>query len=249
MNIYTPFDYLCNEDFYFPDIGFLHSPTLRDIRKITYNLFMMLVSAVTMPLEELKSSSAGSVDQIRGDEAGGYSRFDFLLTYNASLLSSLLCFFINGRLRYRPDQKIFLVEDEDNGSFKAAGHVGNDNFDKLCLELTRLLGVAKEARDEKFKNEYARKMYARMQKKQKEAAARDEEAYSLDNMIRKFVTHNKTGINILNVWDMTYYQFTVLFQEYCSGRQYDINDLMAANTFSYKKGSDYKPFQYLKNIT
>lgn len=67
-------------------------------------------------------------------------------------------------------------------------------------------------------------------------------------MIKKYCTHNKVGINILNVWDMTYYQFMQMFNEYCNGRQCDFNDLMAANTFSYKKSTDYNPLEYIKKL-
>ena len=69
----------------------------------------------------------------------------------------------------------------------------------------------------------------------------------LGNMIKKYCTHNKVGINILNVWDMTYYQFNVMFSEYRTGRQMDFNDAMAANTFSYKDSSDYNPSLWMKN--
>ena len=67
-------------------------------------------------------------------------------------------------------------------------------------------------------------------------------------MIKKYCTHNKVGINILNVWDMTYYQFMHMFNEYCNGRQCDYSDMIAANTFSYKEASDYKQMLWIEKL-
>ena len=52
----------------------------------------------------------------------------------------------------------------------------------------------------------------------------------------------------MNVWDMTYYQFMKMFLEYRMGRQADINDMMAANSFSFKNSKDYKPMEYMNKI-
>ena len=86
------------------------------------------------------------------------------------------------------------------------------------------------------------KQHAQKQKKE------SDENFAFDNMIKKYCTHNKVGINILNVWDMTYYQFVTMFKEYGNGRQHDFSDMMAANTFSYKKSTDYKAMDYMKKI-
>ena len=71
---------------------------------------------------------------------------------------------------------------------------------------------------------------------------------AFDNLIKKYCTHNKVGINILNVWDMTFYQFNTMFSEYNVGRQMDFNDAMASNTFSYKESSDYNPMLWIEKI-
>ena len=84
------------------------------------------------------------------------------------------------------------------------------------------------------------------EQKEKQTSADDD--YTLSNMIVKYCTHNKVGINILNVWDMTYYQFMKMFLEYRMGRQADINDMMAANSFSFKNSKDYKPMEYMNKI-
>ena len=105
-----------------------------------------------------------------------------------------------------------------------------------------------EEQEQKFKNNTAKKLFEKLQKHAKEQKKKADENYTLDNMIKKYCTHNKVGINILNVWDMTYYQFSTMFNEYCNGRQCDFNDMMAANTFSYKKSTDYKPLDYIKKL-
>ena len=139
-----------------------------------------------------------------------------------------------------------MVEDEK----QIIGRIDNNNFEQFRVEVQYILGLKnqEEQKEQKFKNKTAKKLFEKLQKHAKEQKKKADENYTLDNMIKKYCTHNKVGINILNVWDMTYYQFSTMFNEYCNGRQCDINDMMAANTFSYKNSTDYKPLDYIKKL-
>lgn len=241
MSNYSPFDYLCNEPFYLEEIGYVKCPTLKDIRKKSYLFFKVLLTMLVSTKEEL-------LEQYAIDSFPCTSKFDFLVSADQNLLQEALTFLICQDIEFENGTCIVYDTDEE-GQKILYGHIGNDNFDFFCDEVLKILGVRGALKSEaKFKNDLARNMFDKLQKHEKRQKPNGNEDYELDNMIKKYCTHNKVGINILNVWDMTYYQFMIMFDEYCNGRQHDFNDMMAAHTFQYKKSSDYKPLDYIKKI-
>lgn len=243
MNMYASFDYLCNEPFYLNGIGHAVCPTLRDIRKITYQLFSLYLSLLSMSREEYL--------RLYGlPESCDDSLYHLLLYGNTQLLFGILSFFLTGQLEFEKETGCFAIyETADGGGQTLAGHIGEDNFEEFRLEMQHILGIKKpEETGPKFKNSLAQNLFQKMQTHTEQLKQKADKNFELDNMVRKYCTNNKVGISILNVWDMTYYQFTCMFAEYCNARQCDFNDNMAANTFSYKKSSDYQPMEYMKRI-
>jgi len=243
--LYSSFDYLCNEPFYLQEIGYVKCPTLRDIRKKSYLFFKIMLTMLISSKEELLEQYAGTLE----DSFKNISKFDFLISIDPSMLQETLEFLICHNIEFHDGAYIVYEMDEENQKV-LYGCINNDNFDFFCDEIQKILGIKQEAGPElKFKNNLAQKMFDKLQKQKKGQKQKCDENYELDNMIKKYCTHNKVGINILNVWDMTYYQFIAMFNEYCNGRQCDFNDMMAANTFQYKKSTDYKPLDYMKKLT
>lgn len=242
MNLYSSFDYLCNEPFYVNGIGHAVCPTLRDIRKATYQIFSLYLNTIAMSREEY-------LRLYELPETCEDSFYHLLLYGNTQLLFGILTFFLTGQIEFDRENGIFHIYETVDGEKSLAGHVGADNYEQLCSELQRILGIRKADEDgPKFKNGTAQNMFQKMQKHNEKQTKKSDPNFEFDNMILKYCTHNKAGISILNVWDMTYYQFTCMFAEYCNARQCDFNDRMAANTFSYKKSSDYQPMEYMKRI-
>lgn len=252
MNPYSSYDYLCNEPFYIDGIGTIKCPTLRDIRKITFSVFSLYQNLLTLPLKDcLSMIRRTDLDSVTSDNKNEpLTLFHILLYESPQLLIGLLSFFMDGKITFEPLSASFLIyEDAKQTEQQPVGRINADNFERFRDEVQLILGLKKsEEKEPQFKNELARKMFEKLKTNSKNQSKKTDENFTFDNMIQKYCTHNKVGINILNVWDMTYYQFIVMFNEYCNGRQYDFNDHMAANTFSYKKSSDYKPMDYMKKI-
>lgn len=257
MELYDDFDYLCNEPYFIPNIGTIINPTLRDIRKLTHKLFTLYVNmciiSVTDYVEQCNLKE--QYEQLSEEDKDKNTLFTLLLYTNSELLFGLIGFFIKDNVEFRKNDlsfHVYIEETDDDGkiSKKEIGIINTDNFDIFRNEVLKILGLKnqEEEQEQKFKNKTAKKLFEKLQKHAKEQKKKSDENYTLDNMIKKYCTHNKVGINILNVWDMTYYQFTSMFNEYCNGRQCDFNDMMAANTFSYKKSTDYKPLDYIKKL-
>lgn len=250
--MYSSFDYLCNEPFYINGIGNINPPTLRDIRKISYNLFQYFLALISSSKEECSTilEIEDEYNSLGDAEREKLTTYLLLLYKKPQFLFSLVSFFINDSFEFDENNLSFKIYQVIGEEKEYIGEISNDNFEVFCEELQRILGLKnnEEEKEQKFKNETARKLFEKIKKHAKEQKKKQDENYTIDNMILKYCTHNKVGINILNVWDMTYYQFTTLFSEYCNGRQCDFNDMMAANTFSYKKSTDYKPLDYIKKL-
>lgn len=251
MDSLTSFDYLCNEPFFVAGIGNVRCPTLRDIRKTTYQIFSIYLNLLSISLDDyLKTYGLKEkYDLLPDEEKSKNNLFNLLVYGNAQLLYGLLNSFLIDDFEFNQETgeiDIFYLTD---GKKKIIGHLNSQNFNLFREELKHILGITNaEVSEPKFKNSLAEKMFAKLKKHNESIKKKFDENYELSNMIKKYCTHNKVGINILNVWNMTYFQFMTMFSEYCNGRKYDFNDMMAANTFQYKKSSDYKPMDYMKKL-
>lgn len=248
---YSAYDYLCNEPYFVQGVGYLKCPTLREIRKMTYNIFIYYVNMLSCSFEDyLKMHKLlDKYNELSEAEKKSNTLYLSLLYSNKDLLLNMLSSFISNEVVFDCNTLAFNVFDCDGENKRQIGFVNNDNFEYFREQMQYILGTkTTEEKEQKFKNKLAQKMFDKLQKHAKEQKKNSDENHSLDNMIKKYCTHNKVGINILNVWDMTYYQFLQMFSEYCNGRQYDFNDMMAANTFSYKNSTDYKPLDYMKKL-
>lgn len=253
MTSYSDFDYLCNEPFYVPNIGNLKCPTLRDIRKITHNMFLLYINIISStPDGYLKMcGKEDDYNSLPESEKEKLSLYTLLLYGNTSILMGLIATFVADDVLFDKDNLSFVVCSDEGENKKQVGVINNDNFDEFRNEVLKILGMKQiETKKPKYKTERARLLAEKIKKAKAQLpkTARYDENMSLDNMIKKYCTHNKVGINILNVWDMTYYQFIHMFNEYCNGRQCDYSDMIAANTFSYKEASDYKSMLWIEKL-
>lgn len=259
MDKYSEFDYLCNEPFYIDGIGTLKCPTLRDIRKISYNIFMWYLNILSTSKEKyIETFGLKEQYELLSDDEKEFNSLYKMILFdkrNLMFLIGILNMFLVEHYEVNEKTASFDVYVESTDKIgkqirQFIGHIGEDNFDLFRNEILKILGCKEiETKKPKYKSEKAKRLAEKIAKaKEKiQKTSKQDNNMTLDNMIRKYCTHNKVGINIMNVWDLTYYQFTTMFNEYCNGRQADINDGMAANTFSYKEASDYKPFDWMKN--
>ena len=258
MDLYDDFDYLCNEPYYIPNIGTIINPTLRDIRRLTYRIFTLYTSICAISLNDYldECNLKEHYDQLTEEEKEKNNLFILLLFKNTELMFGLINFFIQDNVEFDKNDMSFHIYTEEMSSEgksekKEVGIINADNFDYFRNEVLKILGLKQiETKKPKYKTERARLLAEKIAKAKSQLpkATKQDENMAFDNLIKKYCTHNKVGINILNVWDMTFYQFNTMFSEYNVGRQMDFNDAMASNTFSYKDSSDYKPMLWIEKI-
>lgn len=255
MDLYDDFDYLCNEPFYIPNIGTIKNPTLRDVRKLTHKLFNVYVNICSISLFDYLEQTGlkEKYELLSTEEKEKNNLFNLLLLGNANLIFGLINFFIEDKVSFNENDMSFHIYEDfsDENNPREIGIITSDNFDIFRNEILKILGLKQiETKKPKYKTERARKLAEKIAKakSQIQKSSKQDENMSFDNLIKKYCTHNKVGINILNVWDMTFYQFNTMFMEYNIGRQMDFNDAMASNTFSYKESSDYKPMLWIEKL-
>lgn len=241
---------MSNEPFYFNGIGTIRCPTLRDIRHVTYDFFTLCLSAMTMTSSDyMKTFNLDEqFNKLNEDQRKELTLYNLFIWTNAQLLRNILDLFFVEEVEFNPLNSSYDIFTHDCERKIMVGSIVNSNFEMFRNEMKFILGLSNLDEDiPKYKNERARKMAEKIRKHVEEKALKQDDDFLLDNKIRKYCTYNNVGINIFNIWDMTYYQFSIMFQEYYKSREVDFNDLMAAHSFSYKKASEYKPMNWIKN--
>lgn len=243
MSSYTPYDYLWPEPYMVDGIGKIKCPTLTEIRNMTYNMFCCYLNMTLATADEFISSF--HIDDGLSKDLSLYSIF--ILTNPQLLLHYIRAFITNDIVKFNEKEMSVEIIDIINGSESFVGKINESNFESFRNSVALALGLKNVSEKPlKFKNDHALKLREKFKKNTKSHTA--DPNYSLDNMILKFCTFNKTGINMLNVGNLTYYQFTQLFNEYVHARQSDYGDSIAANTFSYNDSKDYKSTMWIEKL-
>lgn len=202
------FDLLSPEPLYIPEIGGIISPKLRDVASLGLNIYYHYLTFLsTDPKSYLSLTENELIKAIPSDEENiSVSSFEILITqpnlYN--LAQSIFNFFIKEDVIFSPQNKCFLVCDND----KIMGRITEETYPVLCdIILQRCCVNIKYEDMSKAKNAKALEIMQKLEKGRKEYAAHSESDKDSDlgNIISAVA--NKSGsINILNIWDLTIYQ-------------------------------------------
>ena len=211
---------------------------------MTYHIFCTFLNLTLISRDEFISKL--NLDELKSDPI---SLYELVLAMTPQLLFQYIRVFIaNDEVRFLERVGAFEIVDLTDGGEQTAGRIDGRNFDRFRESVASVLGLKKPVdKPVRFKSERARKLMEKI-RSNKSSVKKQDEAYEFDNMVLKYCTHNKVGINLLNVGGLTYYQFIRLFYEYIHARQSDYGDALAANTFSYKDPKDYSPMQWIEKL-
>lgn len=154
-------------------------------------------------------------EMLGADKIEGLSVFDILVS-NETLLGQtflVLDFFFDEDIAYIRDQKKFILSKMDN----IVGEIDRDNFAEVASVILQRCAISSGEKENKpiFKNARAKqvweKMYAKGAETPKDFA--DRKKYDIGNIISHLASRG-SGLNILNIWNMTIYnvydQFMIL---------------------------------------
>lgn len=160
---------------------------------------------------------------------------------NKQILGELLLalnFFITEDVSFDHEQGNFIVHNGfiDEGDVETpkdiVGYINRDNYTDVVEVILQRLGVksAEDIEEEhpKFANEKARQMWERQQKFFKEQQDRESKAnaefFDLGNIISS-LANRQSGLNMINIWDMTLYNVYDQFDFERDGAVYTISAL------------------------
>jgi hypothetical protein len=253
------FDLIDNEPIYIDDIGTLSPPTLRKIKKLTFNVYQLYLFYATIKLNNYleKTGLKDEYEKLDDLQKKDYSLYKLIIFDERVLhiFEELFNFFMIENVDFNKQTNTFVVwnyyyNDKTDENVKCVvGEINNDNFDDVrtyIAELNHLIDT--DVKPEKYKNDRARKIMEKINKGKAELNKKSKYTLDLSHEISKFCADNKNGINILNVWDMTIYQFYDQFGEHSYLKQCDLQDKIYANTVSFSETSDYDPQMWTKTI-
>lgn len=249
----TLFELLSNEPIHVEGVGDIKIPTLRDIRKIGYNVYEMLCNYLSVDLkkyleiQELKEQ----YDKLSEDGKLANTLYNLIIR-NAEFSKVyvlIFSFFISENMKFNTKNESFeFYKTEDNGR-ELIGIINNDNFDIVrdyLLQINKIKQIEVKNEAVKYKNETARKLAERMEQAAKVKQDKELENFNIGKMISKYCADNKNGINILNIWDMSIYQFYDQFAQHNHIRESNIQDMVYANTVSFSDLNTYDSQLWLK---
>lgn len=178
----------------------VYPPTLRDIRAVSYERYQLMLSILLMTKEDI-------LKLIGAEEAREKIEFDVLQLITLipefrSALLQALSFFLRQEVRYSDDVGYF-VNDESTISLERIWEIR-----KAIVEFCHVEDP-NEDQNVTFYNEKAKKVWEKIQKRkaaQKKQKQANDRGTDLANLIGAVCAYSNT-YNLLNIWDLTIYQF------------------------------------------
>ena len=253
------FELLCDEPIYIEGVGKIKIPTLRDIRKISYKTYEMLCGYLSVDLNKYIDITGlrEQYNNLNSQDKAINTLYNLIICNKEfrEIYYIIFSFFISENLKFNTvteSFELYKVEFDEiklNKNQIITGIINNENFDLVrdcLLQINRIKEVEIDNEPVIYKNEMARKLAERMAKAEKVRQEKNKDNMNFGKMISKYCADNKNGINLLNVYDMTIYQFLDQFTQNNHIRQSYIQDMVYANTVTFSDLKDYDSQLWLK---
>lgn len=242
-------------------IGHIKIPKLQEIWDIKYKTYELLCNYLTVDLNKyLELTGLTEKYKSLSDEGKIVNTLFNLIIKNKEfrdMYLSIFSFFIIERVKFDANKLAYITYyteiDKETKKEKTinVGKIDNSNFNEIRRYLMQInymkSQVQEDTQPKKFKNEFARKLVERMEKASAEKAKKaSSNGLTLGKMISKYCAVNKNGINMLNVFNLSIYQFYEQWIEHNNIRQCDIQDMIYANTVTLSDIKAYDSQLWLK---
>jgi hypothetical protein len=248
---------LTNTPIYLQGIGFVKNPTLHDIfddRIMGYSNFEFIKKFLYIDMNTfLKITNQEVVyKQLSNSEKEIYTLFRFMVVtpQTKEIIDNLLSFFIYGRYEFNKANLTYKIYDIDN---QTVGFITNENYNDFihCIMQICCLKVPTQKTSEKYKNQKAKEFYESFQKKKDENLKQQQKnegdsSQELPFLISKYCSWNTSGINILNIWELTLFQFYDQFKELNYQKQVRMSDDIYTHSLTFKEATQYDTQTWLK---
>lgn len=248
------FNLIDNEPFYVEGIGTLRSPTLRNIKRLGYDRYNYYLSLLVITLQEYMEIISKQRDCSEISLNTKYhTLYDIIIEDDnfMRLYLDIFSFFFCENVCFDKNSNEFVIVNEIetlNGDkeLSEVSRFSEDKFEivRLCLSQLNHLKLT-EDKPVKYKNERARRIAEKLTKSNLQKGY-SEPKLDLPHSIVKYCSINKVGINILNVMDISIFQFYELWEEAVKLRHINIQDMLYAHSVTLSNPKDYDAQQWLK---
>lgn len=224
-------------------VGSVKSVTLREIDNLpqkyaTYQLYVhlfMITKDEFFTISKIENTEKENFESIFAEHGLSITIFDLLIMFQNSLGSLLLAlnFFFDEEVVFDQAKRVFITYKEtkknDNGDEEIipTGYINRENFDEVCSIILQRCAInvksKKDDEEQSFKNEKAKRLWDKIHApKAKTAKDKQIEAnFDLANIVSS-LAYKQSGLNMLNIWDMTVYNVYDQFARERNGAVYDI---------------------------
>lgn len=228
-------------------VGFIKIPKLSEILKIKYSTYEFMCNHLVVNKEKYLDmyNLKDEYESLSDEKKQLNSLFNMIISNDEfrKIYLFIFSFFISENIEFDYNNISYVLF---NDSYEIVGKIDGSNFEDVrnCLLKINFLKVEEKVEEETYKNETARKWAEKLAKAKEKRENKDK--LSLGKMISKFCADNKNGINILNVFDLTIYQFYDQWIQHKYIRECNIKDMIFANTASYDDIKSYDSMLWLK---
>lgn len=243
-------------------IGRLRKPRLKDIAKLGFDKFGYYESLLKMSPELLYSTILGEHgeaywESLSDDVRDSMTMYRVILT-NKQMQESyteMFDFFFKEKVVFQNGIFLLLRKGTDVDNIEQGSVVGmitEKTFQQVVELIQQVCCIYEKPKptieEMSFKNDIAKKMFARMQKSQEKLdrmkARQSSKNFSIPNIISK-VSNMHKSINPVNVWDLTIFELIDAFNCLQTNEVYDIDKTRVSVWGDEKKKFD--PALWYKN--
>lgn len=223
-------------------IGHIKIPKLQEIWNLKYKIYELMINYLNVGLDRYLS-----IKNIETTET-----FYNLIIKDKEFLNiyfNIFTFFIIENVDFDFNNNSFVIFEQNDNTRNIVGKIDNSNFNDIREILLNVNYIKQQSSDEEkpiYKNELAKKMYEQMQKAKRKQEEKNQLTFG--KLVSKYCADNKNGINMLNVHQLTIYQFYDQWFEHNYIKQCDLQDVIYANTVNFNDVSKYDSQLWLKKI-
>lgn len=230
----SKFELISPSPYGFDKVGHIKAVRLRDIDELpqknnTYDIYIQMLRITRHEMFGVLGITPEDADTLIDNarkDGINLTVYDLICMFQelTSQYILVLDFFFVENVAFLSNYNKFVTyqETDENGNIIPTGFIDRNNFTDVCNVILQRCGISHQVNrkeEQKFKNEKARKIWEKMYNSpdvKTQSDIDDAKNYELGNIVSVLPAHC-SGLNMLNIWDMTLYnvydQFRIARQD------------------------------------
>lgn len=244
------FDLISPDPIWLDGVGYIKCPTLREISRLKYktNEYSQYLGILQINMDKYLDVAGNEYAKQLYESDKSVEIYDILILDEKlrGMLHNAFSFFICSDVYYvEKDKTFYITEKDENGELVIIGLINRLNYSDVCDCIMQMNFIKIEnLEEEKFGSDKARKIAEkiknfRLTKAKKNTSDKD---MNLGNLISSLASR-QNGLNIIDIWDMTIFQFYDQFHKQNYNNSIDIRSMNYAFM-----GGEFDLTEWFKNV-